>query len=86
LVLITGLTTGAVGAGFYAGGVSLIVHLPEELARRVEKVAEARQLPAPAAVDALEAFIASGRSGRHDLGRRHREIKSEITDGLTATH
>lgn len=27
--------------------------------------------------DALEAFIGSGSSGRHDLGRRHREILAE---------
>jgi plasmid stability protein len=34
--------------------------------------------------DPLEAFIGSGHSGRGDLGRRHREIKTEVTDGLAA--
>ncbi len=32
--------------------------------------------------DPLEAFIGSGSSGRDDLARRHREIRSEQTAGL----
>ncbi len=75
----------------YAVGVSVTVHLPEELSRRVEEVAAARHLspeqvaiemieshlPLPAGTDALEAFIGSGRSGQGDLARRHREILAE---------
>ncbi|MGH9121512.1 MAG: hypothetical protein ACRDYC_06150 [Acidimicrobiales bacterium] len=34
--------------------------------------------------DALEAFIGSGRSGRHDLGRCHREILTEVLASKTA--
>ncbi len=34
--------------------------------------------------DPLEAFIGSGSSGRGDLARRHREIRSEQTAGLPA--
>ena len=32
----------------------------------------------------LEVFIGSIHSARGDLGRRHREIKAEITAGLSA--
>ena len=74
------------------------VHLPDELvdrlaveaARRAISVDElsaelvAAGLPTEGEPDPLEAFIGSGHSGRSDLGRRHREIKTEITDGLTA--
>lgn len=42
------------------------------------------QPPADTAEDALEAFIGSGASGRGDLGRRHREIRAGMTDGLAA--
>ena len=41
----------------------------------------ANSLPAE---DPLEAFIGSGSSGRGDLARRHREIRSEQTAGLPA--
>lgn len=34
--------------------------------------------------DPLEAFIGSGASGRGDLARRYREIRAELTEGLTA--
>lgn len=61
-------------------GVSLTVHLPEELARRVTEAAQARhvdpeqvaieaieaQLPVRTDHDALEAFIGSGSSGRRE--------------------
>jgi plasmid stability protein len=74
------------------------VHLPDELvdrlvveaARRGVTVDElsaelvAAGLPAEGEPDPLEAFIGSGHSGRGDLGRSHREIKTEITDGLAA--
>ncbi len=66
--------------GFYPGDVSLTVHVPEELARRVTDAAHARHvdpeqvaleaieahLPAGADIDALEAFIGSGSSGRRE--------------------
>ncbi len=42
------------------------------------------QPPGDTAEDALEAFIGSGASGRGDLGRRHRVIRAEMTDGLAA--
>lgn len=32
----------------------------------------------------LDEFIGAGRSGRGDLARKHREIKAEITDRLSA--
>jgi hypothetical protein len=41
-------------------------------------------LPAGPIEDPFEAFIGSGRSGRGDLARRHRELKTEIAEGLTA--
>jgi hypothetical protein len=76
--------------------VSVVVHLPEELAARIEAVAAKRgvspdevvaemlaaQLPAE---DALEGFIGSGASGRGDLARRHRQIRAEMTKGLNAS-
>jgi hypothetical protein len=31
--------------------------------------------------DPLEAFIGSGASGRQDLGRRHRQIRAQLTEG-----
>jgi hypothetical protein len=34
--------------------------------------------------DPLENFIGSGSSGRSDLARRHREIRSEQTAGIPA--
>lgn len=78
--------------------MSLLVNLPEELAARVAEVAAERgvsaeevvadavaaQLSAPISDDPLEAFVASGASGRGDLGRRHRLIRAEMTEGLAA--
>lgn len=78
--------------------MSQIVHLPDELADRLAAEAARRGitvdelsaellvagLPASPPEDPLEAFIGSGRSGRGDLARRHREIKSEITQGHAA--
>jgi hypothetical protein len=78
--------------------VSLIVHLPEDLAARVEAAAAQRgvsaeqfvaeavaaHLPGPDDEDPLERFIGSGSSGRDDLGRRHREIRAELTGGHAA--
>jgi hypothetical protein len=37
--------------------------------------------PEVSAQDPLEAFIGSGASGRQDLGRRHRQIRAELTEG-----
>jgi plasmid stability protein len=75
--------------------VSTIVHVPEDLASRL--TAEAARLGVSidelsadliaaglSGEDPLEAFIGSIRSGRGDLGRRHREIKTELTEGLAA--
>jgi hypothetical protein len=68
--------------------MSMTLHVPEELASRLAAEAGRRGvsvdelsaklltagLPAD---DPLEAFIGSGRSGRGDLGRRHREVLAE---------
>jgi hypothetical protein len=66
--------------------MSLVVHVPEELARRLEAVAAQRNLSAEqVAVEAIEAqlparrslsFSGVGSSGPDggDIGRRHREI------------
>jgi ribbon-helix-helix CopG family protein len=77
--------------------VSLVVHLPEDLAARVEAAAAQRGVSAAEVVaeavaahlpaddtDPLEAFIGSGASGRGNLGRRHREIRAELTGGAAA--
>lgn len=88
----------AVRPASYPGGVSLHVNLPDELAARVAEVAAERGVTAdevvadavaahlrpPAPADPLEAFIASGSSGRDDLARRHRAIRAETTEGLAA--
>lgn len=88
----------AVRPASYPGGVSLHVNLPDELAARVAEVAAERGVSANEVVadavaahlrptgpaDALEAFIASGSSGRDDLARRHRAIRAETTEGLAA--
>lgn len=69
--------------------MSLVVRLPEELARRVEAVAAERGVsPEQVAVDAIEAqlparrrlsFSGVGSSGPAggDIGRRHREVIAE---------
>ena len=78
--------------------MSVTVHLPEALARRVTEAAAARhttpeqvaleaieaQLPAEEAPDVLETFIGSGASGRGDLALRHREILAEEFSDKTA--
>lgn len=81
---------------FYAGGVTLTVHLPAELAARLAAEATRRQITVDELLaelvaarlgdgeDPLEAFIASGASGRGDLGRQHRRIKADLTGELTA--
>jgi predicted transcriptional regulator len=69
--------------------MSLTVRIPDELARRLAEVAEARhQDPEQVAIEAIEAqlparrrlsFSAVGSSGSSggDIGRRHREVVSE---------
>jgi hypothetical protein len=68
--------------------MSMTLHVPEELASRLAAEAgrrgvsveelSAELLTAGLPVDdPLEAFIGSGRSGRGDLGRRHREVLAE---------
>lgn len=67
--------------------MSLVVNLPEELARKVEQLAAARQVsPEQVAIEAIEAQLAGprrlsfsgvGSSGSTDTARRHREILSE---------
>ncbi len=76
--------------------MSLVVHLPEELARRVEAVAAGRdQSPEQVAIDAIEAQLparrrlsfsgvgSSGASGG-DIGRRHREVVADHFADKTA--
>lgn len=68
--------------------MSLVVHLPEELARRVEAVAAERGLsPEQVVVDAVDAqiptrrrlgFVGLGHSGRGDLSERVKELRSEV--------
>lgn len=73
------------------------MHLPEDLAARVEAAAAQRGVSAEEVVaeavaahlpvedpDPLETFIGSGASGRGDLSRRHREIRAELTGGHAA--
>jgi hypothetical protein len=68
--------------------MTMTVHVPEILGSRLVAEASRRglsvdelsaQLLAASlpSDDPLEAFIGSGRSGRGDLGRRHREILAE---------
>lgn len=73
-------------------GVSLTVHLPEDLARRVTEVAEARHVsPEQLAIetieshleasDPLEAFIGSGDSGDASwAGRDTHELRAEAVE------
>lgn len=72
--------------------MSVTLHVPEDLAGRLAAEAARRgvsvdelsaQLLAAglAPEDPLEAFIGSGRSGRGDLGRRHREALAEQLAG-----
>ncbi len=75
--------------------MSTTVHVPEDLADRLAVEASRRGLTVDelsadllaaglSGEDSLEAFIGSIHSGRGDLGRRHREIKAEATEGLSA--
>jgi len=76
--------------------VTLTVHLPAELAARLATEAARRQITVDellaelvaaelgADEDPLEAFIASGASGRGDLGRQHRSVKADLTKDVTA--
>lgn len=69
--------------------MSLTVRIPDELARRLAEVAEARhKAPEQVAIEAIEAqlparrklsFSAIGSSGARggDIGRRHREVLAE---------
>jgi hypothetical protein len=80
--------------------MALTVHLPEELARRVEDAAAARQMTAEQVAieaiesrfpatgdqgDALEAFIGSGDSGDSSWAERDaRELRAEALRRATA--
>ena len=75
--------------------MSKTLHVPEALADRLAAEAARRGLSADqlgaellaaglSVDDPLEAFIGSIHSGRGDLGRRHREIRAELTEGLVA--
>jgi predicted transcriptional regulator len=74
--------------------VSLTVHLPEELARRVEEVAAARhQSPEQVALEAIEAqlparrrlsFSAIGSSGKTRGGAEADELIADHFAGKTA--
>ena len=76
--------------------MTLTVNLPEDLAARLaaeaarlqvsteELVAQLVAARLPADDDPLESFIGSGTSGRSDLGRRHRQIRTEGTQDLAA--
>jgi hypothetical protein len=76
--------------------MSLVVHLPEELARRVEAAAAARhQSPEQVALDAIDAqlpasrklsFIGIGASGGTEaVAERHGEIIAEHFADKTAS-
>jgi hypothetical protein len=77
--------------------VSLVVHLPEELSRRVEAVAAERGTSAEqVAVEAIEAQLPARRRlsfsgvgssgpGGGDIGRRHREVIAEAFADKTAS-
>jgi hypothetical protein len=77
-------------------GVSLTVHLPEELSRRVEALAaERNQTPEQVALEAIAAQlparrrlsfsgIGSSGPGKGDIGQRHREIIAESLAAKTA--
>lgn len=74
--------------------MSSTVHVPEDLADRLAAEAAKRgvsvdQLSADLLAaglrdDSLAAFIGSVHSGRGDLGRRHREIRTKSTEELAA--
>jgi hypothetical protein len=68
--------------------MTLVVHLPEELSRRIEAIAAERGvMPEQVAVEAIEAqlpvkprfaFIGIGHSGRGDLSGRVKELRREV--------
>jgi hypothetical protein len=70
--------------------MTLVVRLPEELARRVEEVAAERGVdPEQLVVEAVEAqiptrrrlsFIGMGHSGRGDMFERVKELRREVAD------
>lgn len=76
--------------------MSLVVHLPEELARRVEAVAAERHVsPEQVALQAIEAqlsvrrrlgFIGLGHSGRTDLSEHVSELRHELAEEKLAEH
>ncbi len=76
--------------------MSLVVHLPDDLARRVEAVAAQRHLsPEQVAVEAIEAqlparrrlgFIGLGHSGRGDLSEHLDELRHELAEDKLSEH
>jgi hypothetical protein len=78
--------------------MSTTLHVPEDLAARLAVEARRRGVDVDAlsaellsagladevADNELEAFIGVGRSGRSDLGRRHRAIKAELVGDRSA--
>ncbi len=75
----------------------MTVNLPAELAARLAAEAARRQITVDEVLaelvaarlvgadeDPLETFIASGASGRGDLGRQHRSVKADLTKDVTA--
>jgi predicted transcriptional regulator len=76
--------------------VSTTVHLSDELATRIGRIAAKRRVSPDKVVadmltaqlpreEALDAFIGSGSSGRGDLAQRHRDIRVEMTKDLGAS-
>jgi hypothetical protein len=71
-----------------------VLHVPDDLAARLAAEAARRGmdidelstelLQAGLSADSLEEFIGSGRSGRGDLSRTHREIKADIAGRRSA--
>lgn len=90
------LSTGPLAArrdrwGLYTWvSMSLVVHLPKELARRVETVAAERGVsPEQVVVDAVDAqlparrrlgFIGLGHSGQGDLSERVKDLRTVVAD------
>lgn len=74
--------------------MTLTVHLPDELARRLEALAAARgKSPEEVALEAIEArvpprrrlsFSGVGSSGQRDVARRHKEVIAEHFAAKTA--
>lgn len=76
--------------------MSLVVGLPDDLARKVVALAAQRHLsPEQVAVEAIEAqwparrrlsFIGLGHSGRPDLSEHVAELRHELADDKLAEH